>query len=292
MWTQKTSDTSYPIRTLGQKTNPIGLRLGVIRGWDSSWYAEKDIPAKLTEDDVIRRYINERLKRAGLARVVIERTPKRIILTLHTSRPGVVIGRGGQEVEKLREELKKVSNKDIQINISEIKRPELDATLVAQNIAQQLEGRVSFRRAMKMAIQAAMRMGAEGVRVKLSGRLGGAEMSRTEQYLEGRVPLHTIRADIDYAEGTAYTVYGTTGVKVWISRGEVIGKSELNPNVQAQRLQMQQTPAQGSRGGRGGRGEEGGRQPRGEGRPDRGGRGRGAGQAGGAGGRGRGGNKR
>ncbi len=225
---------------MGQKTHPTGFRLGIIRGWDSNWYAEKDLPEKLIEDEEIRKYLSARLKRAGLSRVVIERTPKRVILTLHTSRPGVVIGRGGQEVEKLREELKKLTSKDIQININEIKRPELDASLVAQNVAQQLEGRVSFRRAMKQAITAAMRMGAEGIRIKVSGRLGGAEMSRTEQYLEGRVPLHTIRADIDYAEATAFTIYGTTGVKVWVSRGEIIGTPDLSPNVQAQRQQMQQ----------------------------------------------------
>ena len=280
---------------MGQKTNPVGFRLGVIRGWDSSWYAEKDLPEKLVEDDQIRRYLTTRLKRAGLARIVIERTPKRIILTLHTSRPGVVIGRGGQEVEKLREELRKLTNKDIQINISEIKRPELDASLVAQNIAQQLEGRVSFRRAMKQAIQAATRMGAEGIRVRLSGRLGGAEMSRTEQYLEGRVPLHTLRADIDYAEATAYTIYGTSGVKVWISRGEIIGKPDLNPNVQAQRHQLQ-APMQerrrregGDEGGRerGGRGgERGGPGGPNRGGPGRGGPGRGGPGRGGAGGRG------
>ncbi len=245
---------------MGQKTHPIGFRLGVIKGWDSNWYAEKDMPEKLVEDEEIRKYMSTRLKRAGLSRVVIERTPKRVILTLHTSRPGVVIGRGGQEVEKLREELKKLTNKDIQININEIKRPELDASLVAQNIAQQLEGRVSFRRAMKQSITAAMRMGAEGVRVKVSGRLGGAEMSRTEQYLEGRVPLHTIRADIDYAEATAYTIYGTTGVKVWIFRGEIIGKPDLSPNVQAQRQQQApQLPPERrrKRRGEGGRPEQG-----------------------------------
>jgi small subunit ribosomal protein S3 len=254
---------------VGQKTHPVGLRLGIIRGWDSNWYAEKDLPEKLVEDEEIRKYLAARLKRAGLSRVVIERTPKRVILTLHTSRPGVVIGRGGQEVEKLREELKKLTNKDIQININEIKRPELDASLVAQNIAQQLEGRVSFRRAMKQAITAAMRMGAEGIRVKVAGRLGGAEMSRTEQYLEGRVPLHTVRADIDYAEATAYTIYGTTGVKVWIFRGEIIGRPDLSPNVQAQRQQMQQQqqmpperrrrerrqPGEGGGRGEGGRGQ-------------------------------------
>ena len=225
---------------MGQKTHPVGFRLGIIRGWDSNWYAEKDFSDKLVEDEEIRRYLAARLKRAGLSRVVIERTPKRVILTLHTSRPGVVIGRGGSEVEKLREELKRLTDKDIQININEIKRPELDASLVAQNIAQQLEGRVSFRRAMKQAITAAMRMGAEGIRIRVGGRLGGAEMGRTEQYLEGRVPLHTVRADIDYAEATAFTIYGTSGVKVWIFRGEVIGKPDLSPNVQAQRQQAQQ----------------------------------------------------
>ncbi len=225
---------------MGQKTHPVGFRLGIIRGWDSNWYAEKDFSEKLVEDEEIRKYLSARLKRAGLSRVVIERTPKRVILTLHTSRPGVVIGRGGAEVEKLREELKKLTNKDIQININEIKRPELDASLVAQNVAQQLEGRVSFRRAMKQAITAAMRMGAEGIRIKVGGRLGGAEMGRTEQYLEGRVPLHTVRAEIDYSEAKAYTIYGIIGVKVWIFKGEVIGKPDLSPNVQAQRQQTQQ----------------------------------------------------
>lgn len=247
---------------MGQKINPIGFRLGIIRGWDSNWYAEKDLPEKLVEDEEIRRYLNARLRRAGLSRVIIERTPKRVILTLHTSRPGVVIGRGGTEVEKLREELKKLTNKDIQINISEIKRPELDASLVAQNIAQQLEGRVSFRRAMKQSITAAMRMGAEGIRIKVGGRLGGAEMGRVEQYLEGRVPLHTIRADIDYADATAYTIYGTLGVKVWIYRGEILGRPDLSPNVQAQRQQQQQQPQQPParrRRGRGGRGGQRGK---------------------------------
>ncbi|NNF03295.1 MAG: 30S ribosomal protein S3 [Rhodothermales bacterium] len=238
---------------MGQKTHPTGFRLGIIRGWDSNWYATDDFPEKLVEDDEIRQYLAARLKRAGLSRVVIERTPKRVILTLHTSRPGVVIGRGGSEVEKLREEIKKLTNKDIQININEIKRPELDASLVAQNIAQQLEGRVSFRRAMKQAITAAMRMGAEGIRIRVAGRLGGAEMGRTEQYLEGRVPLHTIRADIDYADATAFTIYGTTGVKVWIYRGEILGKPDLSPNVAAQRHQMQQMEPERRRGRRSGR---------------------------------------
>jgi small subunit ribosomal protein S3 len=228
---------------VGQKTHPVGYRLGVIRGWDSNWYSEDDLQDKLVEDEEVRRYLHARLRRAGLSRAVIERTPKRVILTLHTSRPGVVIGRGGSEVEKLREELKKLTGKDIQINISEIKRPELDATLVAKNIAQQLEGRISFRRAMKQAMTAAMRMGAEGVRIRVAGRLGGAEMGRTEEYLEGRVPLHTIRADIDFARETAFTIYGTIGVKVWIHRGEIIGSPDLSPNVQAQqRKQMKQPP--------------------------------------------------
>lgn len=227
---------------MGQKTNPIGFRLGIIRGWDANWYEDRSFAEKLVEDEEIRRYLIARLKRAGLSRVVIERTPKRVILTLHTSRPGVVIGRGGAEVEKLREELRKLTSKDIQININEIKRPELDASLVAQNIAQQLEGRISFRRAMKQAISAAMRMGAEGIRIKLSGRLGGAEMGRTEQYLEGRVPLHTLRADIDYAEATAFTIYGTSGIKVWIYRGEVLGKVDLSPGAQAQRQPSNMPP--------------------------------------------------
>ncbi|MFN3597374.1 MAG: 30S ribosomal protein S3 [Rubricoccaceae bacterium] len=262
---------------MGQKTNPVGFRLGVIRGWDSNWYTDGSFADKLVEDEEIRRYLEARLKRAGLSRVVIERTPKRVILTLHTSRPGVVIGRGGAEVEKLREELKRLTSKDIQININEIKRPELDASLVAQNIAQQLEGRISFRRAMKQAISAAMRSGAEGIRVKLSGRLGGAEMGRTEQYLEGRVPLHTLRADIDYAEATAYTIYGTSGVKVWIFHGEVIGKPDLSPNAAAQRQQASAAPQMperrrreggrdggrgDARGGRGGSEGGGGRRPR------------------------------
>ena len=229
---------------MGQKTHPIGFRLGVIRGWDSNWYSETDFQDKLVEDETIRRYLHTRLKRAGLSRAVIERTPERVILTLHTSRPGVVIGRGGSEVEKLKGELETLTGKDIQINISEIKRPELDATLVAKNIVQQLEGRISFRRAMKQAKQAAMRMGAEGVRLRAAGRLGGAEMGRVEEYMEGRVPLHTIRADIDFAQETARTIYGTIGVKVWIHRGEILGKPDLSPNVQAQQRKMKESPRQ------------------------------------------------
>jgi len=229
---------------VGQKTHPIGFRLGVIRGWDSNWYSETDFQDKLVEDETIRRYLHTRLKRAGLSRAVIERTPERVILTLHTSRPGVVIGRGGSEVEKLRGELETLTGKDIQINISEIKRPELDATLVAKNIVQQLEGRISFRRAMKQAKQAAMRMGAEGIRLRAAGRLGGAEMGRVEEYMEGRVPLHTIRADIDFAQETARTIYGTIGVKVWIHRGEILGTPDLSPNVQAQQRKMKESPRQ------------------------------------------------
>jgi len=216
---------------LGQKTHPIGLRLGIIRSWDSTWYEEKSFAAKLQEDMTIRNYVRNRLKKAGISRILIERTPKRAVITIHTSRPGMVIGKSGKEISQLEEELKKITNKDVKILIVEIKRPELDAYLVAENIAQQLEGRIAFRRAMKNAITAAMRMGAEGVRVMCSGRLGGAEMARTEQYKEGRIPLHTLRADIDYATATARTVYGTTGVKVWICKGEVIGKGEAQQSL-------------------------------------------------------------
>lgn len=209
---------------MGQKTNPIGLRVGVIRGWDSNWYESKSYAGKLNEDRNIRRYIRTRLSKAGISRIIIDRTSKNIILTLHTSRPGVVIGKSGKEIAQLEEELKKLTQKEVKVQISEIKRPELDARLVADNIAKQLQGRISFRRAMKSAITSSIRMGAEGVKIMLSGRLGGAEMARTEQYKEGRVPLHTIRADIDYATATSHTIYGAIGVKVWIFRGEILGK--------------------------------------------------------------------
>ena len=209
---------------MGQKTNPIGFRVGIIRGWDSNWYENKSYSAKLKEDDKLRNYVRNRLKKAGIARIVIDRTSKNIILTIHTSRPGVVIGKSGKEITQLEQELKQVTDKEVKIQISEIKRPELDAYLVAENIASQIEGRVSFRRAMKMSITAAMRMGAEGIRIMCAGRLGGAEMARTEQYKEGRIPLHTIRADIDYANGRAQTIYGAIGIKVWICRGEILGK--------------------------------------------------------------------
>jgi small subunit ribosomal protein S3 len=208
---------------LGQKTNPIGIRLGITREWDANWYDERNFASKLDEDLMIRNYIRSRLRKAGISRIIIERTPKRVVLAIHTSRPGVVIGKSGKEIAQLEEELKKVTNKDVKILISEIKRPELDAYLVAENIASQLEGRVSFRRAMKSAITAAMRMGADGVRIMCAGRLGGAEMSRTEQYKDGRIPLHTLRSNIDYATATAKTIYGTIGVKVWICKGEVLG---------------------------------------------------------------------
>jgi len=209
---------------LGQKTHPVGFRVGVIRGWDSNWYENKSYALKLKEDDKLRTYVRNRLKKAGISRIVIDRTSKNIILTIHTSRPGVVIGKSGKEITQLEEELKRVTNKDVKVQISEIKRPELDAYLVAENIASQLAGRVSFRRAMKTSITAAMRMGAEGIRIMCAGRLGGAEMARTEQYKDGRIPLHTIRADIDYANGRAETIYGSIGIKVWICRGEILGK--------------------------------------------------------------------
>jgi small subunit ribosomal protein S3 len=210
---------------LGQKTNPNGFRLGIVRQWDASWYDDKSFAAKLQEDIVVRNYIRNRLKKAGIARIQIDRTPKRAVLTIHTSRPGIVIGKSGKEIAQLEEELKKVTSKEVKILIHEIKRPELDASLVADAIATQLEGRVSFRRAMKQSITAAMRMGAEGIRVKCGGRLGGAEIARTEQYKEGRIPLQTLRADIDYAAATAFTIYGAIGVKVWICKGEIIGNA-------------------------------------------------------------------
>jgi small subunit ribosomal protein S3 len=216
---------------MGQKVNPVGFRLGIVKGWDSNWYGGKTFSDKLIEDERIRKYVSARIPKGGISKIVIERTLKRITLTINTARPGVVIGKGGAEVDKIKEELKKITNKDVQINIFEIKRPELDAKLVGESIASQLEGRISFRRAMKQAIAATMRVGALGIKVRLSGRLGGAEMARTEGYKEGRVPLHTLRADVDYAISEAQTVYGKIGVKVWIFKGEVYGKRDLSPNV-------------------------------------------------------------
>jgi len=208
---------------LGQKVNPIGLRLGIIRGWDSNWYDERNFAEKLNEDLRIRKYVHARLQRASVSKIEIERTSKRITLTIHTARPGIVIGRKGAEVDKLKVELQKITDKDIQLNINEIKRPELDAYLVAENVAKQLEAKIGFRRAMKKAIMFAMRMGAEGVKIACAGRLGGAEMARTEQYKEGKIPLHTLRANVDYAQTIANTTYGSIGVKVWICKGEVLG---------------------------------------------------------------------
>ena len=216
---------------MGQKTNPIGNRLGYIKGWDSNWYGGRNYGDKIAEDFKIRQYIGVRLSNASIAKVVIERTLKMVTITIHTARPGIIIGKGGQEVDKLREELKKITKKDVQINIFEVKRPELDARLVAASIARQIEGRISFRRAIKMAIAGTMRMGAEGIKVKISGRLNGAEMARSEMFKDGRTPLHTFRADIDYALEEAHTTYGRIGIKVWICKGEVYGVRDLSPNV-------------------------------------------------------------
>ena len=216
---------------MGQKINPVGFRLGIVRGWDSNWYGGKTFSDKLVEDQKIRKYVDARIPKGGIAKVVIERTLKRITLTIHTARPGVVIGKGGTEVDKIKEELKKLTNKDVQINIFEIKRPELDAKLVGESIAQQIEARISYKRAMKQAIASAMRVGAEGIKIKCSGRLAGADMARTEQYKEGRIPLHTLRGDIDYAISEAQTVYGKIGIKVWIFKGEIYGKRDLSPNI-------------------------------------------------------------
>lgn len=208
---------------MGQKTNPIGFRLGVTRSWDSNWYDERGFKEKLQEDLMVRNYVRNRLKKAGISRIQIDRTAKRAVITIHTSRPGIVIGKSGKEIAQLEEELKKITSKEVKILINEIKRPELDAYLLAESIAGQLEGRISFRRAMKQAITAAMRMGAEGVRVMCGGRLGGSDIARSEQYKEGRIPLQTIRADIDYATATGRTIYGAIGVKVWICKGEILG---------------------------------------------------------------------
>ncbi|HLV41114.1 MAG TPA: 30S ribosomal protein S3 [Brumimicrobium sp.] len=216
---------------MGQKTNPIGNRLGYIFGWDSNWYGGSDYADKIVEDDKIRNYLNARLSRASISKIIIERTLKLVTVTINTSRPGVIIGKGGQEVDKLKEELKKLTDKEIQINIFEIKRPELDAHLVADNIARQIEARISFRRAIKMSVASTMRMGAEGIKVKISGRLNGAEMARDEMHKDGRTPLHTFRADIDYALAEAHTTYGRIGIKVWICKGEIFGKRDLSPNI-------------------------------------------------------------
>jgi small subunit ribosomal protein S3 len=207
---------------VGQKTHPRGFRLGIVSPWKSRWYAERNFPALLAEDEKIRKYLHQRLGHASLSEVEIERKPQKVIVTLHTARPGVVIGKGGSEVDKLRDELGRLTKSEVAINVEEIKRPEIDAQLVADSIAHQLVQRVSFRRAVKRAVQNAMRSGAEGIKIQVGGRLNGAEIARSESYHEGRVPLHTLRADIDYAQSTARTTFGTIGVKVWVFKGEVV----------------------------------------------------------------------
>ncbi|ACU59117.1 SSU ribosomal protein S3P [Chitinophaga sp. YR627] len=218
---------------MGQKTNPIGNRLGIIRGWDSNWYGgKKDYATKLIEDNKIRTYLNARINKGGISRIVIERTLGKLIITIHTSKPGIIIGKGGGEVDRIKEELKKLTSKeDVQINILEIRRPEIDANIVAETIAKQIESRINYKRAIKMAIATALRMGAEGIKIKVGGRLGGAEIARSEEMKQGRVPLHTYRMDIDYASLFALTVYGKIGIKVWICKGEVLGERDLNPNA-------------------------------------------------------------
>ncbi|MHA4736656.1 30S ribosomal protein S3 [Dyadobacter sp. MSC1_007] len=253
---------------MGQKVNPIGLRLGIVRGWESSWYGGKDFSDKLVEDEKIRNYIKARIPKGSISKVVIERTLKRITLTIHTARPGIVIGKGGSEVDKIKEELKKITGKDVQINIYEIKRPEIDAKLVGEAIAQQLQARISYRRAMKQSIASAMRVGTQGIKIRLAGRLGGAEMARTEEYKEGRIPLHTLRADIDYAISEAQTIYGKIGIKVWIFKGELYGKRDLTPSAATAASDRADRSASGGndRGNdRGGRGDRRGGRDRNDG---------------------------
>ena len=236
---------------MGQKVNPISNRLGIIRGWDSNWFGGKNFGDNLVEDQKIRKYLNERLAKASVSKIVIERTLKLVTITICTARPGIVIGKGGQDVDKLKEELKKVSNKEIQINIYEVKKPELDATIVANSIARQVEGKIAYRRAIKMAIANTMRAGAEGIKVQITGRLNGAEMARKEMYKEGRTPLHTFRADVDYCQAEALTKVGILGIKVWICRGEIYGQVDLAPNFTQEK--------QGGRQGNGGRRDRGNR---------------------------------
>ena len=236
---------------MGQKTNPISNRIGITRGWDSNWCGG-DYAAKIAEDYKIRKYLDSRLANASVSKIVIERTLKLITVTIHAAKPGVIIGKGGAQVDQLKEELKKVTSKDIQINIYEVKKPEVDARIVAESIARQIEGRVSYRRAIKMAVTNTMRVGAEGIKVQISGRVGGAEMARTEMIKEGRTPLHTFRADIDYALAEAHTKVGVLGIKVWICNGEVYGKKDLSPNagIAAQQAQPSNNNRGGNRGGR------------------------------------------
>ncbi len=235
---------------MGQKVNPISNRLGIIRGWDSNWFGGKSFGDNLVEDRKIRTYLNKRLEKASVSRIVIERTLKLVTITICTARPGVVIGKGGQDVDKLKEELKKLYKKDIQINIFEVKKPELDATIVGNNIARQVEGKIAYRRAIKMAIQNTMRAGAEGVKIQITGRLNGAEMARKEMYKEGRTPLHTFRADIDYCQAEALTKVGLLGIKVWICRGEVYGDRDLTPNFAQEKQNGGAGSGRGSRGNR------------------------------------------
>ncbi len=218
---------------MGQKANPIGNRLGIIRGWESNWFGGKNMAQKVVEDEKIRNYLTARIPKGGVARIVIERTLKRITVSIQTSRPGIIIGKGGTEVDRIKEELKKLSAQEVQINILEIRKPELDAAIVGESIAKQIESRINYRRAIKMAIQSTMRAGAEGIKVRISGRLNGAEMARSEEYKEGRIPLHTFRADIDYCIKEALTVYGKIGIKVWLCKGEVFTKRDLSPLVGA-----------------------------------------------------------
>lgn len=239
---------------MGQKTNPISNRLGYIRGWDSNWYGGNKYGEKLLEDYRLRRYLSVRLANASVSRVVIERALKLVTITICTARPGMVIGKGGQDVDTLKEELKKITNKDVQINIFEVRKPEIDAAIVADNIARQLEGKIAYRRAVKMAIASAMRGGAEGIKVQVSGRLNGAEIARSEMYKEGRTPLHTLRADIDYARAEALTKVGILGIKVWICKGEVYGRRDLAPNfTQPKTSQRDGARRDNGRGNRGGK---------------------------------------
>lgn len=238
---------------MGQKTNPIGNRLGIIKGWDSSWYGGKEFGQKVVEDEKIRVYLNARIPKGGIAKIVIERTLKRITVTMHTSRPGIIIGKGGQEVDRIKEELKKLTGKDVQINIIEIRKPEIDSAIVGETIAKQIESRVNYKRAIKMAIQSAIRAGAEGIKIRVSGRLNGAEMARSEEFKEGRTPLHTFRADIDYSIKEALTVYGKIGIKTWICKGEVLEKRDLSPNVGLSKSNADSSTSSSAPEGRGGR---------------------------------------
>jgi small subunit ribosomal protein S3 len=268
---------------MGQKTNPIGNRLGIIRGWESNWYGGKDFALKVVEDEQIRSYLKARISKGGISRIVIERTLKRVTVTIHTSRPGIIIGKGGQEVDRIREELKKLTAKDIQINIFEIRKPELDAAIVGESIAKQIESRINYRRAIKAAIQSTMRVGGEGIKVRISGRLNGADMARSEEYKDGRTPLHTLRADIDYSWQEAQTVYGKIGIKTWICRGEILTKIDLSPNAGTE-VKKQQGGGGNDRGGNRG-GERRGSNDRGGNRGGdnrRGGNDRGGNRGGGA----------